>query len=181
MRKFTFLQKASSWWRRDSNSPPTTHGLSTVPFVKALVRWATGKRLTNSPSYLTKPSNTLPPFFFSFFFWFSCLCLSVPQQGREQGRVPHRAGTRKSPHRVGTRKSSPQGRDKEDRPKEQTHQLGSQISNTTYYADSPKRHETVKIGKTKRTPSLVFTADVFQLFAEKTVTTVTGQQQFSTP
>jgi len=53
-------------------------------------------------------------------------------------------------------------------PKEQTHQLGSQLSNTPYYADSPKRHETVIIEKTKRTPSLVL--------YEKTVTTVTGQQ-----
>ena len=35
-----------------------------------------------------------------------------------------------------------QGRDKEQCPKEQTHQLGSQLSNTPYYADSPKRHET---------------------------------------
>ena len=25
----------------------TTHGLSTTPFVRALVRWATGERLTN--------------------------------------------------------------------------------------------------------------------------------------
>ena len=36
-------------------------------------------------------------------------------------------------------------------PKEQTHQLGSQLSNTPYYADSPKRHETVINEKTKRT------------------------------
>ena len=40
-------------------------------------------------------------------------------------------------------------------PKEQTHQLGSQLSNTPDYADSPKRHETVILEKTKRTPSLV--------------------------
>ena len=44
-----------------------------------------------------------------------------------------------------------QGRDKEQCPKEQTHQLGSQLSNTPYYADSPKRHDTVTIEKTKRT------------------------------
>ena len=56
----------------------------------------------------------------------------------------------------------------EECPKEQTHQLGSQLSNTPYYADSPKRHETVIIEKTKRTPSLVL--------YEKTVATVTGQQ-----
>ena len=36
-------------------------------------------------------------------------------------------------------------------PKEQTHQLGSQPSNTSHYANSPKRHETVMIEKTKRT------------------------------
>ena len=40
----------------------TTHGLSTTPFVKALVRWATGKRLTNrlpklSPITLSPPLN----------------------------------------------------------------------------------------------------------------------------
>ena len=52
-------------------------------------------------------------------------------------------------------------------PKEQTHQLGSQLSNTPNYADSPNRHETVILEKTKRTPSLVL---------YKTVTTVTGQQ-----
>ena len=57
-------------------------------------------------------------------------------------------------------------------PKEQTHQLDSQLSNTPYYADSQKRHETVIIEKTKRKKTLVL---------YKTVTTVTGQQQFSTP
>ena len=40
-------------------------------------------------------------------------------------------------------------------PKEQTHQLGSQLSNTPYYADSPKRHETVIIEKTKRTQHII--------------------------
>ena len=44
----------------------TTHGLSTTPFVKALVRWATGKRLTNRlpklspiPSAIEKPVSDL--------------------------------------------------------------------------------------------------------------------------
>ena len=38
----------SSWWTWDSNPRPTTHGLSTMPFVRVLVvRWDTGKRLTN--------------------------------------------------------------------------------------------------------------------------------------
>ena len=42
------IQKAFSWWTWDSNSRPTAHGLSTTPFVKkALVRWATGERLTD--------------------------------------------------------------------------------------------------------------------------------------
>ena len=36
-------------------------------------------------------------------------------------------------------------------PKEQTHLLGNQLSNTPYYADSPKRHGTIILGKTKRT------------------------------
>ena len=49
-------------------------------------------------------------------------------------------------HRVGN---------KAECPKEQTHQLGRQLSSTPYYADSPKRHVTVIIEKTKRTPSLV--------------------------
>ena len=49
-------------------------------------------------------------------------------------------------HRVGN---------KAECPKEQTHQLGNQFSNTPYYADSPKRHETVVIKKTKRTQSEV--------------------------
>ena len=40
-RKFTFLEKAFSWWTWDSNSRPTTHGLSSTPFG------ATRKRLTN--------------------------------------------------------------------------------------------------------------------------------------
>ena len=47
MRKYAFLYKAFSWWTWDSNSRPTTHGLSTTPFVKALVRLGTGKKLTN--------------------------------------------------------------------------------------------------------------------------------------
>ena len=34
----------------------------------------------------------------------------------------------------------PQGRDKEERRDEQTHQLGNQLSDSPYYADSPKRH-----------------------------------------
>ena len=55
--------------------------------------------------------------------------------------------------------------------KEQTHQHGSQLSNTPYYADSPKRHVTVIVEKSKRTPFLVL---------YKAVNTVTGQQ-FSTP
>ena len=50
-------------------------------------------------------------------------------------------------HRVGN---------KAECPEEQTHQLGSQLSNTPYYADSPKRHETAKIEKTKRTLNLLF-------------------------
>ena len=33
------------WW--DSNSRPKTHVLPSTPFVEALVRWATGKRLTH--------------------------------------------------------------------------------------------------------------------------------------
>ena len=45
-------------------------------------------------------------------------------------------------HRVGN---------KAECPKEQTHQLGSPLSNTPCYADSPKRRETVIIEKTKRT------------------------------
>ena len=36
-------------------------------------------------------------------------------------------------------------------PKEQTHQLGSQLSSTPYYADILNRHENVIIGKTKQT------------------------------
>ena len=35
------------WWTLGSNSRLTTHGLSTTPFVKALVRWATGKGISN--------------------------------------------------------------------------------------------------------------------------------------
>ena len=61
-------------------------------------------------------------------------------------------------HRVGNKAKCPKG---------QTQQLGSELPNTPYYADSPKRHETVTIEKTKRTPSLVL---------YKTVTTVTGKQ-----
>ena len=45
-------------------------------------------------------------------------------------------------HRVGN---------KAECPKEQAHRLGSQLSNTPYYADIPKRHETVIIEKAKRT------------------------------
>ena len=33
------------------NSRPTTHGLSTTPFVKPLVRWAIGKRLNFYQSF----------------------------------------------------------------------------------------------------------------------------------
>ena len=49
------------------------------------------------------------------------------------------------------------------------HQLGNQLSDTPYYAASPKGHVTVVVEKTKRTPSLVH--------YNKTVTTATGQQQ----
>ena len=48
-----FSYKAFSWWTWDSNSRPTTHGLSTTPFVMALVRWATGERLTNRLRFIT--------------------------------------------------------------------------------------------------------------------------------
>ena len=40
--------------------------------------------------------------------------------------------------------SLPQGRDKQEWRDEQAHQLGSQLSNTPYYADSPKRHGTLQ-------------------------------------
>ena len=46
----------------------------------------------------------------------------------------------------------PQGREQDRVSKEQIHQLGSQLSSTPYYADSPKCHETVIIEKIKRTP-----------------------------
>ena len=43
-----FLRKRFHGWTWDSNSRPTTHSLSTTPFIKALlVRWATRKRLTD--------------------------------------------------------------------------------------------------------------------------------------
>ena len=44
-------------------------------------------------------------------------------------------------HRVGN---------KAECPKEQTHQLSSQLSNTPYFADSPKRHVTVIIEKNEQ-------------------------------
>ena len=53
MRKFTFLLKAFSWWSLDSNSRPAAQVLQTTPFVKALVRWATGKRPTDRPPKLS--------------------------------------------------------------------------------------------------------------------------------
>ena len=53
VRKFTFLQKAFSWWTRDSNSRPAAEVLPTTPYVKVTVRWATGKDLTSRPP---KPS-----------------------------------------------------------------------------------------------------------------------------
>ena len=61
MRKFTFLFKAFSWWTWDSNSRPTAQGLPTTPFVKALVRWATCKRLTDRlPKLSLKTLSTRP-------------------------------------------------------------------------------------------------------------------------
>ena len=61
MRKSTFLKKAFSRWTWDSKSRPTTHGLAITPFVKALlVRWATGKRLTNRPK-LSHVTLSFPP------------------------------------------------------------------------------------------------------------------------
>ena len=47
-----------SWRTRSLNSRPTAHGLSTTPFVNLLVRWATGKMLTNRPA---KPYNNPHP------------------------------------------------------------------------------------------------------------------------
>ena len=36
VRKITFLQKAFSWWRGDSNSRPAAQVLPMTPFAKAL-------------------------------------------------------------------------------------------------------------------------------------------------
>ena len=36
MRKYYFLSKAFSWWTWDSNSRPTTHGLSSTPFCEGI-------------------------------------------------------------------------------------------------------------------------------------------------
>ena len=49
MRKFTFKISFKSVFIVDVRFEfqPTIHGLSTTPFVRALVRWPTGKRLTN--------------------------------------------------------------------------------------------------------------------------------------
>ena len=44
----------------------------------------------------------------------------------------------------------PQGLHKEERRDERTHELGSHLSNTPYYADSAKRHVTVIVEKTKQ-------------------------------
>ena len=50
----------------------------------------------------------------------------------------------------------PQGVDKAEWSNEQTHQRSSQVSNTRYQADSPKRHVTVILMvETKRIPFLV--------------------------
>ena len=72
--------------------------------------------------------------------WFSCPCIIG---------LPAAYGTRRS-----------------DRVSKTT-QLSSQLSNTPYQADSPKRHVPVIVEETKRTPSLAL---------YKTMTTVTGQQ-----
>ena len=46
-------------------------------------------------------------------------------------------------------------RNKEEWRGQQIHQLGNQLSDTPYYAGSPKRHVTVVDEKIKRTASLV--------------------------
>ena len=49
MRKLTFLLKKRFHGGREIRThDPTTHVLPTTPFVKVLIRWAKGKRLTNN-------------------------------------------------------------------------------------------------------------------------------------
>ena len=95
MRKFIFLEKTFSWWTWDSNSRPTTHGLSTKPFVKASVRWATGESLTNR---LPKLSLITPPTTFKSISMFTLKTSDfAPRKKQVNSDHPHNNQTNSIP------------------------------------------------------------------------------------
>ena len=56
MRKFTFFLKAFSWWTRDSNSRPTTHGPVDDAICEGISPLGYWQKVNQSPTQ-TKPYN----------------------------------------------------------------------------------------------------------------------------